>query len=140
MSSLQRAANQEDYVKKAIVTMNLAVTDVDRAIGFLNGHAAVAAAPAPLVAKPDFTPPPKPAPNRNMMLEIALHQLEMAFDALASAPGGDLGGFRAKANADIGAAAQELIAGIKKSNAAFEKGRGRGRGAGGSVELPAAPG
>jgi len=59
-----------------------------------------------------------------MMLYMTIGNLSAAFDALSAAPGGDLGGARAKANEHITAAVQELIAVIK----AAPGGRGRGGG------------
>ncbi len=57
------------------------------------------------------------------MLEGALHNLQTAFDALARAGGGDLGGFCARMNTDIATAASDLLAAIDAANAAFLDGR-----------------
>lgn len=54
------------------------------------------------------------------MLEAALQNLAMAFDALARSAGGNLGGFREKANTDIATAAADLIAGINSANASLK--------------------
>jgi hypothetical protein len=104
----------------------LAIESVSAAITFMNDHPETTTAPIPAATLPDFTPPPRPAPERNVGLEIALNNLKTAFDTLARAPGGDLGGFRAKANNGIAAAANDIIAGINAANAAFRGRRGRG--------------
>jgi hypothetical protein len=52
-----------------------------------------------------------------------LNNLKAAFEALARSPGGDLNGFRARINNNIGAAASTLIAGINVANAEFLKRR-----------------
>jgi len=41
----------------------------------------------------------------------------VAYDALARAPGGDFGGYRARMNDDIGDAAEALVDGITPFNA-----------------------
>ena len=60
------------------------------------------------------------------MLESALNTLRSAYDALGRTPGGDFGGFRAKANADIASAATTILGGINSANAAFLEGRREG--------------
>jgi len=52
-------------------------------------------------------------------LETALGHLKESFDLLNAAPGGDLGGNRAKVYADIAAGAADLIAAINSANANF---------------------
>jgi hypothetical protein len=126
LRALQRAVNQSDYVQQAIADINLAIGDVSAAILFANDHPDAVVSPGPPLIRPDFTPPARPAPNRNVMLEAALDNLKTAFDTLARAPGGDLGGFRAHANNDIAAAANDVIAGINHVNASYLEGRGRG--------------
>jgi uncharacterized membrane protein len=121
--ALQRATNQSDYVGRATADINMAIGDLTAGILFANGHPDSSVSPARTAARPDFNPPPRPAPNRNVMLEAALNNLKIAFDTLIQAPSGDLGGFRAKVNSDITAAANELIAGINSANASFQ-GRG----------------
>jgi hypothetical protein len=111
--------NQSDYVQRAAADINVAIGDITAGIIFANAHPDSTTSPAPGAPGPDFNPPPRPAPNRNVMLEAALNNLKVAFDTLAEAPGGDLDGFRAKVNTDIAAAAKELIAGINSANASF---------------------
>ena len=118
MGALQRAANQGAYVQKAIADIGLAIDEITAGIAFYADHPD-AGAPSIPVASPDFTPPARPAPNRNAGLEIALNNLKMAFDTLARAPGGDLGGFRAKINNAIAAAANDIVTGINAANAEF---------------------
>jgi hypothetical protein len=121
--SLQRAANQSCYVRKAVDDIILAIDDVNAGITYLDRHAGAVKAPAPTVVRPDFTFPQPPAPLRNMMLSRALQNLGTAFDAIARSPGGDLGGSRRSANHRIAMVAKELIAGINGSNAAYRAGR-----------------
>ncbi len=122
--ALQRAANQSDYVKKAISDISLAIGDITAGIIFNNAHPGDAgSSPIPSAVQPDFNPPARPAPNRNAGLEVALKNLKIAFDTLAQAPGGDLGGFRARTNADIAAAANDIITGINAANASYLKPR-----------------
>ena len=110
----------------AVADINVAINDVTAAIIFANDHPDATATSAPPATRPDFNPPARPAPDRNITLEIALTNLNTAFDILAQAAGGDLGGFRATANHDIAAAANDLIAGINAANASFREGRGSG--------------
>lgn len=97
----------------------MALGDVEAAINFAGSHPGGAPSPVPQTERPNFVAPPRPAPDRNVMLEAALTNLEAAFDALGRAPGGDLGGFRAKTNSDIATAAQDLMAGISAANASY---------------------
>jgi len=103
----------------------LAIDDVSAAIIFDNDHPDAAASPIPPATRPGFNPPPRPAPNRNVNLEVALDNLKIAFDVLTRTPG-DLGGFRAQANNDIAAAANDIIAGINSANANYLEQRGTG--------------
>ena len=116
--------NQDDLVQKAVADTNLAIGDLSEAIAFITNHPEAATAPPPTATRPDFTAPPRPAPNRNAGLEIGLNNLRTALDALGRASGGDLGDFRTKANAHIAAAASDIIAAINAANDDF---RGRGR-------------
>ena len=68
---------------------------------------------------PDFTPPARPAPNRNARLEIALNNLGTAFETFARVPGGDLDGLRPKVNSGIASAASTIIVGINAANEDF---------------------
>jgi probable HAF family extracellular repeat protein len=122
LSFLGRSANQGCDVQKAVVDINVANSDLNGAITFSNRHPETATAPSAPATRPDFTPPPRPAPQRNEMLEGALSNLQMAFDALDRSTGGDLGGFRAKLNADIAAATKDLMTAINTANAAFRDG------------------
>jgi hypothetical protein len=124
LSSLHRSANQSDEVKKAIADIGLALDDLNAAIAFSRSHPNAEPAPAPPELVPDFNPPPRPAPLRNMMLEGALGSLKNAYGLLAQVPGGDLGGFRAKANDHITMAARDLMTAIKTANASFLKEQG----------------
>ena len=127
--SLQRAANQSCNVQKAVADINKATIDMSAAIDFMDRHPEVASIPAPPATRPDFTPPPRPAPQQNVMLERALTDLSSAFDSLARSPGGDLGGFRAKVNDGITLAAKDVLAGINAAIAGFRAAReGQARG------------
>jgi hypothetical protein len=53
------------------------------------------------------------------MLYFALNSLRFAYDALSRTPGGDIGGFRTKLNADIATAAAGLVQGINSYNAEY---------------------
>lgn len=130
VSALQRAANQSCPVQKTIADINVANSDLNGAMTFLNRYPEAAGPPSfngvpgptsPIqsAARPNFTPPARPAPQRNVMLEGALHNLQTAFDSLARSGGGNLGGFRARMNTDIATAASDLIAAIDAANAAF---------------------
>jgi uncharacterized membrane protein len=121
--SLQRAANQNCYVQKAVVDLTQAIKDVNAGIAFLDRRPDALDTPAPHVTRPDFTFPEPPAPLRNMMLERALINLHTAWDSIARSPGGDLGGARTAANAKIALVAKELVAGLNGSNAAYRAGR-----------------
>lgn len=134
VNALEHAANQSCPVKTTIADINVANGDLNGAMTFLNRHPEAAGppsfngvpvptSPTPSAARPNFTPPARPAPQRNVMLEGALHNLQTAFDALARAGGGDLGGFRARMNTDIATAASDLLAAIDAANAAFLDGR-----------------
>jgi hypothetical protein len=122
VDSLQRAANQNCYVQKAVVDLTLAITDVNNGLSFVDRRPEAAMTPPPPVARPDFTFPEPPGPLRNIMLDRALHNLATAFDAIARAPGGDLGGARTAATGRIALVAKELIAGLNASNAAYRAG------------------
>ena len=132
-NALKRAANQTPPVQKAIGDIALAIDDASAAIALFTSNPAAPSAPGPAMASPSFTPPPRPAPNRNVGLEISLTNLKTAFETFARAPGGDLGGLRAKVNQDIAVAARSLIVAMEAANAEFVAGR-RGGGPG-----PASP-
>jgi probable HAF family extracellular repeat protein len=120
-NALKRANNKSCEVQKVITEINVGITDVAPAFEYLDAHPGLC--PPPVTGtRPDFTPPARPAPERNVELEVALSQLREAFDGLAGAPGGDLGGFRVKLNADIAAAAKDLLTAINAANAAFRDG------------------
>lgn len=121
VENLDRAVANRTDLEKAKALVRLAAEDVRQAVDYADSHPG--GAPAPASAKPDFSPPPPPKdrPLLNMMLYMTIGNLSAAYDALAAAPGGDLGGARARANEHITAAVQELIAVIK----ATPTGRGR---------------
>ena len=97
-TALSHAANQSCEVKKARADIKEAVAAVNASARFLAVHAdALRLPPLPPAVTPDFTAPPRPAPQRNAMLEGALKNLKTAFRGLSDAPGGDLGGSRDKA-------------------------------------------
>jgi hypothetical protein len=125
LSSLTHAANQTCEVKAAIVDLKSALKDLAAGETFLAQHGREAALSAvPPDVAPDFTPPPRPAPRRNEMLEGALKSVETAFHRLTDTPGADLGGERDKAYRHMDGAAKNLMAAIKSANAAFRQGRG----------------
>jgi hypothetical protein len=123
IDNLDRAATHRKDLDKAKSLLRLTLDDVRQAIIYADRHPGGEVVAVP---KPDFTPPPPPKerPLLNMMLYMTIGNLSAAFDAMSVAPGGDLGGARARANEHITAALNELIAVIK----ATPTGRGRGRG------------
>jgi hypothetical protein len=124
LSALTHAANQSCDVKEAIVDIKGALKDIAAGEMLLaRDPTARTLPPLPADVTPDFTPPPRPAPRRNEMLEGAVKNLETAFHRLTEANGGDWGGGRDKAYHHIDDAAKHLIATIKASNAAFREGR-----------------
>jgi len=121
IESLDRAGSHRKDLDKANALLKQALDDVRQAAIYADRHPG---GDVVAVTKPDFTPPPPPKdrPLLNMMLYVTIGNLSAAFDAMAAAPGGDLGGARAKANEHITAALNELVAVIKATPA----GRGRG--------------
>jgi len=117
--ALLKAANQADYVQKAISDIDTALDDANAAIAFTKSHPDSSLAPPTPAARPNFTATPPPAPLRNAMLYSALNSLRFAYDALSRTPGGDIGGFRTKLNADIATAAAGLVQGINSYNAKY---------------------
>lgn len=122
-NALEHAANQSCPVVKAIGDIATAAHDVASAITFSSAHTDSTVPPLAAAERPDFTPPDRPAPQRNEMLEQSLVNLKTAYDGLSRTAGGDLGGARAKINADISMAAADLIGAINAANAAFRDGR-----------------
>lgn len=124
LDSLTHAANQTCDVKAAIVDIKAALKDVAAGEAFLGAHRDSAALPPlPADVTPDFTPPPRPAPRRNEMLEAALKNLETAFHRVTDTTGGDWGGSRDKTYHHVDEAAKNVVAAIKSANAAFGRGR-----------------
>jgi hypothetical protein len=132
VSALKQAANQDCSMQKATVDLTLAIADVDTGLRFIDRHPEAAAAPPPTRPDLTFPEPPgrlqdstqdRPGGGRGARSRIALNNLAIAFDAIARAPGGDLGGARAAVNGRIVLAARELIAGLDASDAAYRSGR-----------------
>jgi hypothetical protein len=124
LSSLTHAANQTCEVKAAIVDIKAALKDIAAGEAFLGQHRDAAALPQlPPAITPNFTPPPRPAPRRNEMLEGALKNLEAAFHRVTQTTGGDWGGARDKAYRHMDEAATNLLAAMKNANVAFSQGR-----------------
>jgi hypothetical protein len=122
-TALSHSANQSCDVKDARADVKGALNAVSASARFLAVHSdALRLPPLPPAVTPDFTAPPRPAPQRNAMLEDALKNLKTAFQGLSDAPGSDLGGYRDKAYESIDEAAKHLLAGIKAANAAFRDG------------------
>jgi hypothetical protein len=123
-NALSHSANQSCDVEKAAAAVKAALKDVAASAAFLAGHPdSGKLPPLPPAVQPDFVAPPRPAPQRNAMLESALKELQTAFRRLSDVPGTDLGGHRDDAYQHIDAAAGHLIAAIKAANAAFREGR-----------------
>jgi hypothetical protein len=118
LDALHRAANPSPFVQKAITDVNQAITDLNAANAYNIAHPGTTTVIRAEI-QPSFNPPPRPAPNRNIGLEVALSKLKESFDLLNAAPGGDLGGNRAKVYADIAAGAGNLIAAMVSANADF---------------------
>jgi hypothetical protein len=110
---LRKAANQSDYVQKAIAEIDQALEDAKQAAAHVHDDSG-SAAPIP---SPNFDAPPPPAPRANFMLYSSLDSLRSAYDALSRVPGGDFGGYRTRMNDDIAAAAEVLVDGIASYNA-----------------------
>jgi hypothetical protein len=110
---LLKAANQNDYVEKAIVQLEQALDDAKQAAAHVNDDSA-AAAPT---AIPNFDAAPPPARLTNFMLYSSLNSLRLAYDALNRLPGGGFGGYRTRINNDIAAVAAVLVNGIASYNA-----------------------
>jgi hypothetical protein len=122
-NSLSHSANQSCDVKHARAWVKGALDAVNASARFLAAHSdALRLPPLPPAVTPDFAAPPRPAPQRNAMLEGALKNLKTAFQGLSEAPGADLGGYRDRAYQGIDEAAKSLMAGIKAANAAFREG------------------
>ncbi|HEY2384260.1 MAG TPA: hypothetical protein VGK48_24055 [Terriglobia bacterium] len=117
---LLKAANQSDYVQKAIASLDMAIDDVTAAIAYSDSHPN-ANQPAAPAARPNFTATPPPAPLRNFELYASLNSLRFAFDALARSPGDDFGGYREKVNTDIASTAAVLVGGINAYNTKYQK-------------------
>jgi hypothetical protein len=127
-AALQRATYQGNDVQRATVNVKLAINDIAAGIAFAGDHPDGSASPAASATKPDFNPPARPAPNRNVNMEMALASLKTAFEAFAKVHDVNFGEFRTKANDDIAAAASDVITAIQAANAQWAA-RGRGRGA-----------
>jgi hypothetical protein len=111
--NLLKAANQSDYVQKAIAQLDQALDDTKQAAGHVNDDSA-AAAPA---AIPNFNAAPPPARLTNFILYSSLNNLKFAYDALNRVPGGGFGGYRTLINNAIAAVAAVLVNGIASYNA-----------------------
>jgi probable HAF family extracellular repeat protein len=122
IDAIGRAQNQSAYVKKALADTEQAVRDVTDAMVTLKGQATPPqrAGSAALALK--FSPPPRPAPMRNVGLEIALGHLNKALDSLSRMPG-ELGGLRPKLTASISLPARELVDAMVAANVEFERER-----------------
>ena len=116
-NGLLHSANQSCDVEQALASIQKGIGDAAIAIAVLSVHPGGGTPPAG--ARPNFTPPPRPAPQRNVMLEGALRDLSIAYDALAKSPGGDLSGLRTTISDEIASAARELQSSIVAANAAF---------------------
>lgn len=121
LDALHRAANQGTRVQKSIEDIDAALADLGEANQYNIAHPDTArTAPAiPAGYQLNFTPPARPAPNRNINLEAALSNLKESFDLLNAAPGGEIGGYRAKVYAGIARGAGDIIAAIKSANEGF---------------------
>jgi probable HAF family extracellular repeat protein len=122
IDAINRAANQGEAVQKALADTEQAVRDVTDVMVMMTEHP-VAAVPSSDSARVRFTPPPRPAPMRNVGLEIALNQLNAALDSLGRTPGGDLGGLRPKLKTSISTAASDLVQAMVLANEEFERDR-----------------
>jgi len=111
--SLQRAANQSDYVQNAIAVIDQALDDASQAAAHVHDDSG-ALPPSPT---PNFDAPPPPARGTNLMLYSSLNNLKSAYDALNRIPGGDFAGYRVRLNNDIATAAEVLVNGIALYNA-----------------------
>src|SRR5215471_17569219 len=106
-------------MRQAISDIDTALDDANTAIAFSKSHPDSSPPSGPPAERPNFTATPPPAPLRNAMLYSALTSLRFAYDALSRTSGGDIGGFRAKINADIATAAGGLVRGIDSYNAKY---------------------
>jgi hypothetical protein len=115
-ADLHKAANQSDYVQKAIAEIDQALDDTKQAAAHVHDDSGAAAPIASRNFVFDAAPPP-PAPRTNLMLYASLNSLGLADEALNRAPGGGFGGYRTRLNDDIVAAAVVLVNGIASYNA-----------------------
>jgi hypothetical protein len=123
-NGLARSANQSCDVWQARAAIKLASKDLDAAAAYADAHPESAKLlPMPPDVTPEFTPPPRPAPQRNVMLEGALRDVSIAFQQFSDVPGSDLGGLRDPVYHDLDAAARHLMTAIKAANAAFKAGQ-----------------
>jgi hypothetical protein len=115
-------AGQGPAIQKGRTAIEIGLIDLSSALSFLRTHPNAGFAPSTPGSSPNFTAPPRPAPNRNANMEEALAALKNAFVNLAKAPGGDLGGLRMRIDADIDAAAKAVLEGINIANAEYAAG------------------
>ena len=76
-NGLLHSANQSCDVEQALASIQKGIGDAAIAIAVLSVHPGGGTPPAG--ARPNFTPPPRPAPQRNVMLEGALRDLSIAY-------------------------------------------------------------
>jgi len=123
-TALSHSANQSCDVQKARAAIKTASKSLASAAQYASSHPdAEKLPPLPPDVTPEFTPPPRPAPQRNAMLEGALKNVETTFRRVSETPGADLGGFRDAVYHDLDEAARDLMTAIKAANAAFTSGR-----------------
>jgi hypothetical protein len=112
----------------AMTAVANAVRDVESAIVFAAQNPLQAAEPpGPSPARPDFAVPAG-MEARGPSQRAALSALQLAFDLLAAAPGGDFGGTRARINVEIGTASNAIIAGLAAAAAEVPQPSQRPRG------------
>ena len=131
---MQLAVYQSDFMQRAIADTTLAIEDVTRAMEIVQQRPELAALSSSHTAVIQFTPP---SPAGAPALSVALNNLNTALERLSSAPGGDLGGLRAKLVSGMATAAHSVIAAMVHANEERERSRNRRPGA--TAAAPAPP-
>jgi len=112
-NNIQRTGPDNPYAQRAMAFVSQAVIDIAAAITYSQEHPSAAQATVAII-KPDFQPPVNDR-GRYPSREVALNNLDSAFDTLVQTLGGDFGGLRSKILNEIGSAANEIISDIATS-------------------------
>jgi probable HAF family extracellular repeat protein len=104
-------------LEKGVAALTIVSEDITSAIAFARSNPDVAArAPARISADISFEAPVPggtAGPNVPPGVAVGLNNLKAGYDALKGAPGGDIGGFRERINADLAKAVELIYAALK---------------------------